>query len=201
MEVSPSNMAKYNDEDQVLRCLLEAFGSLFSLEEIASAYCKAGRNADLAGQILYDMQENTSASLSHPSNGEAMHEESSESSYGNLSKESCPSKRKLKTVKQKWRPVSGGTVSSVLGKDYVKSMPVANGSSIATKPLKLDANELPMSELWGEDIKPKPSNNDRMHKDMEEFLFKMLGDGFQLERDVIRQVLGKPHFTSLVICL
>ena len=51
MEVSGQNIVKC-DEEKALKCLLDAFGSVFSLEEIASAYCKASRNADLAGEML-----------------------------------------------------------------------------------------------------------------------------------------------------
>ncbi|KAJ6707054.1 NUCLEAR RNA EXPORT FACTOR SDE5-RELATED [Salix viminalis] len=189
MEVSASNTLKCDDEEKALKGLLEAFGSKFSLEQIASAYCKAGRNADISVQILLDMEGNSSTFSSHSSNGEAMdNQKPSDSSNGYILKK-CDSNEKVKTVKKKWHSVSGGTVSSVLGKSYITSMPAANGSCGATKPLKLDAQEFPMSELWGEEPKQTQSKHDRMHKDMEIFLFNMLGHGFQLERDVIQQVL------------
>jgi hypothetical protein len=124
-------------------------------------------------------------------------QKSSESSNDYIPKKKCDANEKFKTVKQKWHPVSGGTVSSVLGKSYITSMPVANSSCVATKPLKLDAQEFPMSELWGEEPEQTQSKHDHMHKDMEDFLFNMLGDGFQLERGVIQQVLGKQCFKSL----
>ncbi|MBA0739760.1 hypothetical protein Gogos_012997, partial [Gossypium gossypioides] len=98
----------------------------------------------------------------------------------------------LSSLKQKARPVSGGTVSSMLGKGYMKSVPLANGSYPGTKPMKVDSKEMPMSLFWGEELDPSSQNEDRMHKDMEDFLFKMLGDGFRLERDMIREVLSKP---------
>lgn len=197
MEVSASNTLKCDDEEKALKGLLEAFGSKFSLEQIASAYCKAGRNADISVQILLDMEGSCSTSSSHSSNGEAMeNQKPSVSSNGYILKK-CDSNEKVKTVKKKWHSVSGGTVSSVLSKSYITSMPAANGSCGATKPLKLDAQEFPMSELWGEEPKQTQSKHDRMHKDMEIFLFNMLGHGFQLERDVIQQVLGKHCFKSL----
>ncbi|XP_061977219.1 putative nuclear RNA export factor SDE5 isoform X1 [Populus nigra] len=190
MEVSASNILKCDDEEMALKGLLEAFGSEFSLEQIASAYCKAGRNADFSVQILLDMERSFPTSSSHSSIGEAMeNKKSSESSNDYIPKKKCDADEKFKTVKQKWHPVSGGTVSSVLGKSYITSMPVANSSCVATKPLKLDAQEFPMSELWGEEPKQTQSKHDHMHKDMEDFLFNMLGDGFQLERGVIQQVL------------
>ena len=73
MGASSSNVPKYDDEEIVLKGLLDAFGSTFTLDEIATAYCKACRNADLAGEILYDLQGSSS-------NGEVKGEESSESS-------------------------------------------------------------------------------------------------------------------------
>ncbi|KAF9683565.1 hypothetical protein SADUNF_Sadunf04G0027000 [Salix dunnii] len=189
MEVSASNTLKCDDEEKALKGLLEAFGSKFSLEQIASAYCKAGRNADISVQILLDMEGSSSTSSSHSSNGEAMeNHKPSESSNGYILKK-CDANEKVKTVKKKWHSVSGGTVSSVLGKSYITSMPVASGPCGATKPLKLDAQEFPLSELWGEEPKQTQSKHDHMHKDMENFLFNMLGHGFQLERDVIQQVL------------
>ncbi|KOM36411.1 hypothetical protein LR48_Vigan02g256100 [Vigna angularis] len=63
MEVSGQNIAKC-DEEKTLKCLLDAFGSAFSLEEIASAY-----NADLAGEILFEMQGSftgSSSTLDYP---------------------------------------------------------------------------------------------------------------------------------------
>ncbi|XP_021599541.1 putative nuclear RNA export factor SDE5 isoform X2 [Manihot esculenta] len=146
-------------------------------------------NADLAGLILYDKQESTFTSS--VTNGGARTVESSKSSYDTLSKRSCYANGKFRASKQKWRPVSGGTISSILGKEYTKSMPLANSYCMGKKPMKLDAKELPMSEIWGEETKVNPSKNDHMYKDIENFLFRMLGDGFQLERDDIRGVLDK----------
>ena len=73
----------------------------------------------------------------------------------------------------------------------MKSVPLANVSYPGTKPLKVDSEELPMSVLWG-GLKSSSLKEDHLHKDMEDFLFKILGEGFRLDRDVIREVLGKP---------
>lgn len=186
MEVSGQNVVKC-DEEKALKCLLDAFGSTFSLEEIASAYCKASRNVDLAGEILYDMQGSSSTSATPSSNSDAKAEESSESSDGYSFENSF---HERKNLRPKVRPVSAGTVSSIIGKDYVRPMPSANGSSGVTKPIKLDAKVLPMTGIWREKSMPNTLKHDRLHQDMEEFLFKMLGDGFQLDRNMIREVLG-----------
>lgn len=187
MEASSSNVPKYDDEEIVLKGLLDAFGSTFTLDEIATAYCKAGRNADLAGEILYDMQGSSS-------NGEVKGEESSESSCGNFSEKMDKATGNPGASKTKCRPVSAGTVSSILGKDYSRSKPSANGSYVVRKPLKLDSKVMPMSELWEVEAKSDSLNDDRLHEEMEDFLFRMLGDGFKLDRDVIRQVLDSCGF-------
>ncbi|XP_022643009.1 putative nuclear RNA export factor SDE5 [Vigna radiata var. radiata] len=48
-----------------------------------------------------------------------------------------------------------------------------------------------MTGIWREKNKPDVSSwkHDQLHQNMEDFLFKMLGDGFQLDRNMIRQVL------------
>ncbi|KAJ1381901.1 HscB, C-terminal domain superfamily [Sesbania bispinosa] len=185
MEVSGQNVVTC-DEEKALKCLLEAFGTVFSLEEIASAYCKASRNADLAGEILNEMQGSSSTSATYSSNSDAKAEESSVSSDG-YSLENSGQERK--NLRPKVPPVSVGSVSSLIGKEYVKPMPSANGSYGVTKPIKLDAKELPMTGIWREKSKPNILKDDQLHQDMEDFLFKMLGDGFQLERNMIREVL------------
>ena len=186
MEVSGQNIVTC-DEEKALKCLLDAFGSAFSLEEIASAYCKASRNADLAGEILYEMQGSSSSSSSHVSNVDATVEESSESSDGYSLENSW---QERKTLRPKVRPVSVGTVSSIIGKNYVRPMPSANGYCGTTKPVKLDAKGLPMTGIWREKTKPNTLKHNQLHQDMEDFLFKMLGYGFRLDRDMIRGVLG-----------
>ncbi|KAK7302774.1 hypothetical protein RJT34_13670 [Clitoria ternatea] len=187
MEVSGQNIVKC-DEEKALKCLLDAFGSAFSLEEIASAYCKARRNVDLAGEILYEMQgSNSSTSATDTtSNADVKTEGSSESSDGYSFEDSCQERR---NSRPKFRPVSIGTVSSVIGKDYGRPMPSVSGSFDAAKPTKLNAKSLPMTGIWLEKSKPNISKHDQLHHDMEDFLFKMLGDGFQLDRNMIREVL------------
>ncbi|ESR62566.1 hypothetical protein CICLE_v10014995mg [Citrus x clementina] len=183
MEVSGSKGLNYDIEEKALN------GSVFTMQEIALACRNAGRNPDLAGESLCDKQANTSTSSIHASTGEARGEESSKSSNSNISEKSFYANGKSKPPKTKWHPVSGGTVSNFLGKDYVKPAQPTNGTGLASKPLKLDPKEFPMSALWGEETKPKQSKGDDLQKEMEDFLFKMLGEGFQLSRDVIREVL------------
>lgn len=196
MEVSSSSWLKHDVEGTALKGLLEAFGSVFSLEEIASAYRRAGRNADLAGEILYCTQGTVSSS-DNPSK-DIGRGESAEPANPTINKNGYG---KPKPMKQKWRPVSGGTISSVLGKDYTNPTPASNGSSLITKPLKLDEEVLPMSELWPS--QPDEAShlnllkNEHLRRDVEEFVYKLLGSGFSLDKDVIHQVLGKTICFSL----
>ncbi|GKV45822.1 hypothetical protein SLEP1_g52866 [Rubroshorea leprosula] len=185
MEVSSLTTSKY-DEEMALKGLLDAFGAVFSLNDIASAYCKAGRNANLAGEILYEMQGSSSSSTTYSSDSEVRNEPS-EPSNGYKSKDSCHTNEKFIGPKQKNRPASGGTISSILGKDYVKSIPLVNSSYSGAKPLKVDMRQFPPSEVWKEDAKSHPLRENPIRKDMEDFLLKMFG--VKLDRDVIREVL------------
>lgn len=190
------NASKYNNEEKVLKSLLDAFGSAFSLDDIASAYCKAGRDADLVGEILYGMQESSATSTISSFNGESLGEEPSEPFSDNVSEQSRQENENPIVSKPKYRPASVGSVSSIIGKDYVRVMPSTNASGKATKPVKLNSKVLPITELWDREAYSNSVEDDRLHKDMEEFLFKMLGDGFMLERGVIGGILGKPVVTN-----
>lgn len=186
MEVAGQNMVAY-DEDQALKCLYDVFGGSCSLDDIAHAYCKANRNVNLAGEILYDMKGSSSTSGNHSSNSDAF-EKSSESSDGQSFESSFHGS---KNSRPKVRPVSAGTVSSVIGKSYVRSTPSTSGPKVMTKPPKLDAKDLPMTGIYRETSvsKPNSSKRDQLQENMEEFLFKMLGVGFKLDRKMIREVL------------
>lgn len=196
MEASGSNVPTYDDEEKVLKGLLEAFGSAFSLEDIASAYCKAGKNADLAAEVLYDMQGSTSTDSTCESNGEVKGEESSKLSCGNFSEKSCQANGNSRASKPKNRPVSGGTVSSIIGKDYSRSTPLANGPPRMSKSFKSESKVMPISELSEAEHQSGSPQDDQLHQDMEDFLFRMLGDGFKLDRDMIRNVLGETFNAS-----
>lgn len=182
------------DEERALKCLLDAFGSTFSLYEISSAYCKAGRNADKASEFLSEMQGSavSSSSTDNLLDGEARGTKlSSVASCTNsdVSEQSCEGNENSGPIVPRNRPVSVGSVSSVIGKGYIRTTRSSNGSCNATKPRKLDAKVLPDSELWGEESESNSARGDLIHRYMEEFLYSMLGDGFQLEMNVIREVL------------
>eukprot|EP00261_Vitis_vinifera_P036817 XP_019078060.1 PREDICTED: putative nuclear RNA export factor SDE5 [Vitis vinifera] len=208
MEVSASSISEY-DERKALEVLLDAFGSTFSLQEIAHAYCEAGRNADLAGEILYDMNGSTSTSTVHASNqatatcNKEVKDDPSSECYSNISEHPCPADGNPKASKPKRRPVSVGTISGVIGKSYARCTASANESCVATKPLKLDMTNFPMFECQDKEDKFDSAKDDLMHKDVEDFIFKMLGHGFQLDRGLIQEVLGKfslmPSLSKLLL--
>lgn len=180
MEVSASSISEY-DERKALNILLDAFGSTFSIQEIASAYCEAGRNADLAGEILHDMNQSTSSFTAHASNqATPMFNEEVKDDDGNP-----------KAAKRKGRPVSVGTISGVIGKSYARGTASANEFCMATKPLKLDVTNFPLLKCRVKEDNFDSTKDDLMHKEIEDFIFKMLGHGFQLDRGLIREVLGK----------
>ncbi|MFQ6655101.1 hypothetical protein Gotur_026735 [Gossypium turneri] len=101
--------------------------------------------------------------------------------------------RFLQRINQ-FQPLLMNVVAIGKRKGYMKSVPLANGSYAGTKPMKVDSKEVPISLFWGEKLECNSQNEDLMYKDMEDFLFKMLGKEFRLERDVIGEVLNSSGY-------
>ncbi|KAL1202491.1 putative nuclear RNA export factor SDE5 [Cardamine amara subsp. amara] len=181
--------SSHSDPDsRSLQVLLEAFGSRFSLDDIASAYCQASQNVDVAGEILFAMTEKT------PQRDQVeMKEATSKPTHVYVPKEVRGQEDSKAKV---WRPkktsISVGTVSSVIGKEYATTRPISNAPREATKPMKIDSKDIPETEIWSEEKLPKINEAiiSRAPTDVEEFIVKMLKDGFQASQDVIHQVLG-----------
>ncbi|CAH8260588.1 unnamed protein product [Arabidopsis lyrata] len=174
-------------DSRSLQVLLDAFGSRFSLDDIAAAYCQASQNVDVAGEILFAMTEKT------PQCDQVeMKNETSKPSQVYVPKEV---RRQEDSKAKVWRPkrnsISVGTVSSVIGKEYARTRPISNAPREATKPMKIDSRDIPETELWSEEMpKSNEPKTNRAPTDVEEFIVKMLGEGFQASQDVIHQVLG-----------
>ncbi|XP_020886367.1 putative nuclear RNA export factor SDE5 isoform X1 [Arabidopsis lyrata subsp. lyrata] len=174
-------------DSRSLQVLLDAFGSRFSLDDIAAAYCQASQNVDVAGEILFAMTEKT-PQCDHVE----MKNETSKPSQVYVPKEV---RRQEDSKAKVWRPkrnsISVGTVSSVIGKEYARTRPISNAPREATKPMKIDSRDIPETEIWSEEMpKSNEPKTNRAPTDVEEFIVKMLGEGFQASQDVIHQVLG-----------
>lgn len=179
MDASSSCCSEY-DEGNPLKGLCDAFGSAFSLEEINSAFVKAGCNANMAGEVLYGLQQHDRNGVSHISEGECSSFKSKE-----LFLEDSPAKTNHKVSKPKKVCFSTGTVSSMMGRRRSRPTSSLNDSCKATNSLSKDE---PQRDRIVPDTTQRnmPVNNN----DIEKFLFEMLGDGFQLDMDTIREVFG-----------
>ncbi|XP_026389795.1 heterogeneous nuclear ribonucleoprotein D0-like [Papaver somniferum] len=126
MEASVSRALMESDsgETKVLEALIDAFSSEFSLREIASAYCKAGRDPDKAAEILYDGQKLKNCSNAAAAVVATQREANCTSSSASseplwetvASKRNSANYRNSKASKTKELSVSIDSVSGVIGK-------------------------------------------------------------------------------------
>ncbi|KAH9802758.1 putative nuclear RNA export factor SDE5 [Citrus sinensis] len=178
-------------EVRELEELLGAFGSQFSLEDIASAYCEAKRDVNGAANILCSMNGIGCAIDASRVKFKGEDKTTLEVASDSVLPKSHHEERNTGVSTSKSRPVSMGTVSGVIGKEYIRTKSLPNNSCEPTKPVKLDSKEFPVSKIWCEKGPPNmTTKHDSMLADVEEFLFKMLGDGFQLDMTMIEEVLG-----------
>ncbi|KAK6946736.1 protein of unknown function DUF1771 [Dillenia turbinata] len=188
---SSSGNSEYDHWMFDLNGLLDAFGSALSLDDIASVYYESGCNIDLAGQILSYGLQRDSSSASNPAKDQAdvatLSPPSSNCNFQNATyAEENPRQRKPKKAS-----ASMGSVSGAIGKDYAHPRKAANMSLKSAKPMKLDSNEFPASEIWDykvpEDITTTRTSKLPKHID---FLVGMLRDDFKLDVNVVQEVLG-----------
>lgn len=187
MEPSCSHTLQPEDETRVLGALLDAFHPVYTLQEIASAYCRAGSDICKASEILCELQKSSSDVVHHQNDSDVTTTESEESfceDSANAAKQHCS----YQGLKPKKLSATVGSVSTILGKTYARPASSKKETTEATKPLKLEMKELPVEEIETGSANLK-EHIDR--KDTEEFLFSMLGDGFKLSMEVIQEVLGR----------
>ncbi|TYH09744.1 hypothetical protein E1A91_A07G115300v1 [Gossypium mustelinum] len=163
-----------DDEEQkrLLGSLMEAFGSI-SLEEATSAYNQADGDLDKAAEILSNLIDNGNNSEDpDPSTSSISSGSSSSGSSGfGFSETSClqnlnSGRGRSRWGKQQKRVVaSTGTVSTVLGKDYVRSSPWRDPAAVA------------------------PAKSVLATEEAEQFLCSMLGEECELSMAVVRDVL------------
>ncbi|ONH99915.1 hypothetical protein PRUPE_6G057400 [Prunus persica] len=181
--VDPKPVSKEDEGQKVIRALTEVFSSV-SLDDAVSAYREANGDPNKAAEILeravVESSEEpfTSSTTSGVSGSDAGSSWGSGSSSGSGSSEGFESgciqnlvSEKGFRGKQKRVVAAAGTVSTVLGKDYVSSNPRRGSWSTMTK-LKGFGNGVAAGE-----------------EDAEQFLCSMLGDESELSLAVVRDVL------------
>ncbi|KAH0750681.1 hypothetical protein KY290_029913 [Solanum tuberosum] len=159
---------KSNDGgESVVTALTEAFSSV-SVEEATCAYKEANGDLNKAMEILGDMVERkeedkiTSCSSSSGNVGSSLDSSNSDVFVGGHSwKNSVQRKAKMKKL-----VAATGTVSAMIGKDYVRTTPKKS-----------------CSKLKG--LNDETSSNE----DVEQFLYSMLGEDSDLSLAVVRDVL------------
>ncbi|XP_010235766.1 putative nuclear RNA export factor SDE5 isoform X1 [Brachypodium distachyon] len=204
----PSLLASTSDDEKkALNALLDAFSCAFSLEDIADAYCRANGDVNKAGDFLTELsmpQGNAvepSVDTNFPQIGKVVEEnyvensnqtrclsnieKAAEEGYVGNSSQIRPREKSQKSS------ASFGTVSSMLGKGSacVTTAPVSRASE-KDKPLKVELPEYMREDLKTDESDSAPKRETLNNRDVEEFLFSMLGEGFKLSMEVIREVLG-----------
>nr|GEV80877.1 hypothetical protein [Tanacetum cinerariifolium] len=201
MNGASTNATLSNDDDKNLEFLLDVFGSKLSADDMASAYMEAGHNLYKACEILYDMlgsssnndrpvsiRDLTAAPVSPAgSMGTVGANGAAYARSGTLQNDSTKVTSRSKPKKS---GASMGTISGMIGADYGRSRVPTKKTPEITKPVKLMSHEVPASQIWDEKSQLVKEKNESMNKDVEQFLLQMLGDGFKLDMEVIREVVG-----------
>ncbi|KAK7244323.1 hypothetical protein RIF29_39143 [Crotalaria pallida] len=165
-------------EERDLAALLDSFASAFSIDDIATAYSAANHDVHLAAEILC-------ASGDEFKGATASEESAMISSASGVSKSSSGQ------GKSKFQPASLGTVSGIVGSNYMRHKTTTKPYQEVKKPLKIDSKEMPESLIWREKrSEGKAAAEEPLQDDVVNFLYKMLGEGFELEKDKIEEVLG-----------
>jgi len=210
MDLSHAMTSSSDDETRALSTLLDVFSCAFSLDDIADAYIKANGDANKAGDFLTDLQlslphindveSSVETNLSHTDKAVEENCMDNSSQPRTLPRsEQAVEEKHIENSDQTKMPeklhkssAAFGTVSSMLGKEPPRSTTTASRASKKDKPLRV---ELP--EYMRDDFKMKSDESDSAprretlnDRDVEEFLFCMLGEGFKFSMELIREVLG-----------
>ncbi|XBI94117.1 hypothetical protein VPH35_030820 [Triticum aestivum] len=209
MDLSSSLASTSDEETRALNALLDAFSCAFSLEDIANAYCRANGDVNKAGDFLTDLQlsmpqsdeVDSSVGTNLPQFGKAVEENSLDNSnqtrnlscVGKAAEESSVENSSQTRTREKSQKSSAsfGTVSSMLGKGSARATTApANTAPGKGKPIKVELPEYMRDDLKTDESDSAPKRETLNNRDVEEFLFSMLGEGFKLNMEVIRDVLG-----------
>uniref|UniRef100_A0A7N0ZQB4 DUF1771 domain-containing protein n=1 Tax=Kalanchoe fedtschenkoi TaxID=63787 RepID=A0A7N0ZQB4_KALFE len=177
---SSSNGHKHAEVEELER-LLDAFGSMFSLEDISSAYWEAKRDVTVTGEILFtrigshgrvsdEVELAVLSSLESPYRPET----SKSMLIGQLNERSLNKGKKL------------------LGEEYARSGQPTSRPLETSNPNKIHSTNLQINEsASNKDVEIMSEGVRKMHRDVEDFVFQMLGRDFHLDMNVIRAVLGQ----------
>ncbi|KAL6634820.1 hypothetical protein ACP70R_027491 [Stipagrostis hirtigluma subsp. patula] len=210
MDLSHPLTSSSDDETRALNALLDAFSCAFSLDDIADAYTKAKGDVNRAGDILTDLQlslpHNNDVDRSVQTNLSQIDKVVEENYRENSSQpravsqiEKAVEEKHMENSDQRRMPeklqktsASFGTVSTMLGKESSRDTTTANRVSKKEKPLKVELPEYMRddSNVKSDGTDSAPRRETLNNRDVEEFLFCMLGEGFKLSMEVIRDVLG-----------
>ncbi|KAL2932171.1 putative nuclear RNA export factor SDE5 [Bienertia sinuspersici] len=209
-----------DDENKALKSLLDTFGSVFSLKEIACAFCKAKRDANLAAEILRGKRtRKRSADATNRSKRLVNSEAASKATVRNVTaskmkrnpasvcnisgvRHIAGSNKNLNDTKlKKFETSPVASDASACKKNCVWRIAGSNGAPNEANPLKVKANGFPVPVTLsdksllsrnansGSSKRPSSASNVSSNDDIENFLYGMLGHGFQLERSTIRKSL------------
>ncbi|KAM2244807.1 hypothetical protein ACFXTI_005823 [Malus domestica] len=178
----PTPVAKEDEEQKVIRALMEVFSSV-SIDDATYAYREADGDAGKAAEILEravaecSEEPFTSSTASGVSGSDAASSSGSSSGLGSSEGfesgciQNLVSEKGLRG-KQKRVVAAAGTVSTVLGKEYVSSIPRRGPTSSEVTKLKGFGNGGAAGQ-----------------EEAEQFLCSMLGDESELSLAVVRDVL------------
>jgi hypothetical protein len=210
MDLSCPPTSSSDDETRALNALLDAFSCAFSLDDIADAYVRAKGDVNKAGDFLTELQ----FSMPHTSDGERSTDTSLSQSDKAVEKNYMENSNQPRTLSQTEKAVeekytenstkrrtpeklqnssaSFGSVSSMMGKESSRAMSTVHRTSQKEKPLKLTLPEYMRDDcnVKYDESDSAPKRETLNNRDVEEFLFCMLGEGFKLSMEVIREVLG-----------
>ncbi|KAM1494817.1 hypothetical protein ACFXTI_029144 [Malus domestica] len=175
---NPTRVAKVDEEQKVIRALTEVFSSV-SLDDAIYAYREADGDANKAAEILERAVAETESSEEPFTSSTTSGGSDAGSSSGSGSSEGFESgciqnlvSEKGFRGKQKRVVAAAGTVSTVLGKEYVSSIPRRGPTS----------SEMSKRKGFG-------NGGAAGEEEAEQFLCSMLGDESDLSLAVVRDVL------------
>lgn len=213
MNGASTNVTLSNDDDKNLEFLLEAFGSKLSADDMASAYLEAGHDLLKACEILYHMlgsssnddrpvsiKDLTAAPVS-PAGSMGTVTGANGAAYARSGTLQNEPTKVISRSKPKKSGASMGTISGMIGADYGRSRVPTKKTPEASKPMKLMSHEVPASQIWDEKPQLVNEKNESMNKDVEQFLLQMLGDGFKLDMEIIREVVGKKLIILIIVLM